>query len=84
MTIFTLSLNNFFYDIEDNIFYHRDNSFRVKIVEFQTHNEFYLYYGGYDNYIGSFTDEEIFIKKMKDYNIKILRYKKLKELELIK
>jgi len=81
MTIFTLSINNFIYDVEDNMWYYRDNTFRVKLVKFQTHDEFYLYYGGHDNYLGNFTDDVKFVRKIKDYKIKILRLQKLQKIQ---
>ena len=84
MTYNTLFLNNFKYDYEDDTWYYYDYSFRVIVVYLAYHNVFRLYYGGYDKYLGEYEDEDLFSKAINDYNIKIIRLKKLKKLKLNK
>lgn len=80
MELRSLYYNNFLYDIEDNLWYHKKSMFRVGISEYGSQYGFNLYYGGYDKYFGRFYDEELFLSTINDYLIKLSRLEKLKKI----
>jgi len=83
MTEATLILNNFRYDIEDRTWYGYTHKFMVREVEMRYFTNYKLYYGGYDIFLGDFTNEDLFLNKMKTYKIKILRLEKLEKLKML-
>ena len=72
-----LILNNFKYDIEDDIWYDTKSSYRAMEIEYLNVNDsFKLYYGGFDIYLGEFSDKHLFLNKIKYHKTKLLRLNK--------
>lgn len=84
MTYTDLIFNDFEFDYEDGIWYDSVYHYRASEVKYEIDNgSFKLYYGGYDIYLGEFSDINLFINKIKEHIIKSSRLKKLKKLQTI-